>query len=269
MGISRQIESECMRRFELLLNVKYQFLPKVNSTRASVVMDQFGINFEQGQHVIADDLPLTLNSGDIVLFNGESGSGKSSLMKATAKELANQQAHVLALDELQWEERSLVEQLPCHADEALSLLAMCGLGEAQLMLRTPSELSDGQRFRFLLAFALSHHPDWVVVDEFTSTLDRRLARVIAANLRRLSARIGTGFLLATTHDDIAPDVDADCHVYCRVDGGIQLNWRTSSTDPSAPDLKKKELPTSAGSPLRPNLTGRTSLGGITAVTTSG
>ncbi|WP_437193762.1 ATP-binding cassette domain-containing protein [Planctomicrobium sp. SH527] len=259
-----------MPRFELLLNAKYQFLPKTNSTRASVVMDQFGINFEQGEHVIADNIPFTLNTSDIVLFIGESGSGKSSLMRSAAKELANQQAHVLSLDDLQWEERALVEQLPCSTEEALSLLAMCGLGEAQLMLRTPSELSDGQRFRFLLAFALAHHPDWVVVDEFTSTLDRRLARVIAANLRRISARIGTGFLLATTHDDIASDVDADCLVQCRLDGEIQLTRQAEASPNTAESgLKKKELPTSTGFPPRPNPTGRTSLGGIIAATTSG
>ena len=39
------------------ITVAYDFLPKQQSTRASVVMDHFGIGFETGKHVIAEDQP--------------------------------------------------------------------------------------------------------------------------------------------------------------------------------------------------------------------
>ena len=71
------------------LDVHYDFLPKKYTVNASVVMDHFGIDFEQGRHVIAEGLDLPLQDGDVVLFTGPSGSGKSSLMRATAEQLAN------------------------------------------------------------------------------------------------------------------------------------------------------------------------------------
>lgn len=248
------------------LTVAHQFLPKQNSTRASLVMDHFGIDFEQGEHVIARDLPLNLQRGQIVLFTGESGSGKSSIMREATQQLLRQGNSVVSLDDLTWEEKILVDLLPVPLEQALQLLSACGLGEAHLLLRTPRELSDGQRYRFRLALALSQQPDWVMADEFTATLDRRLARMISFNISKIAARNGTGFLLATTHEDIVADLSPDVHLACRLDGTIDVQ-----SDQDYVSGAKKKCPTSpeiSGSPQRPSPTGRTSLGGIIAATTS-
>ncbi|MEZ6147128.1 MAG: hypothetical protein R3B91_17255 [Planctomycetaceae bacterium] len=253
----------------MLLTVSHDFLPKQNSTQASMVMDHFGIGFEKGKHVIAQDFELPIEPGDVVLFTGASGSGKSSLMRATSQficEASNSNTHnpILNIDDLELGERILIDSLPLPVDESMQLLSSCGLGEAHLMLRTPAELSDGQRYRFRLALGLSQRPQWLVADEFTATLDRTLARIVAFNVRRLADRTGTGFLLATTHEDIAEDLHADVHVQCRLDGQIDVVRSDESADPH----KKKDTcpsPPTSGSARRPNPTGRISLGGIIAV----
>lgn len=239
------------------LNVSYDFLPKHSGTQAAVVMDHFGIGFETGQHVIANDLELPVEPGDVVCFTGPSGSGKSSLMRAAAELLTG----VLNIDSLELGDKILVDTLPTPVEESMRLLSACGLGEAQLMLRTPAELSDGQRYRFRLALGLSRQPQWLLADEFTATLDRTLAKVVAFNIRRTSSRSGTGFLLATTHEDILSDLQPSLHVRCGLDG--QTEW-------SRGEVKKKvsASPTACVSRPAVDATGRTSLGGITAVTTS-
>ena len=254
------------------LSVTYDFLPRTNSTRASRVMDHFGINFEQGQHVVAENLEVPIEPGCLTLFTGESGSGKSSLMKAAAERLREQGESVLNVDDLDLGDRLLVDRLPLKFEESLQWLSACGLGEAHLMLRTPRELSDGQRYRFRLAVALAEQPDWILADEFTATLDRRLARVIAANLRKICSRVKTGFLLATTHEDVVADLNPDVHITCRLDGGIQVDSGESMVlNADADDRKKKVAASSptSGSPAVPRPTGRTSLGGIIAATASG
>jgi ABC-type glutathione transport system ATPase component len=134
-----------------------------------------------------------------------------------------------------------------------------------------------------LALALSRRPTWLVADEFTATLDRTLARVIAFNIRRLADRMGVGFLLATTHEDVAEDLSPDVHVCCRLDGAIEVRSPASLNEGPAEQVtpeceqgakpgflkatsKKKESPSPAisGSATRPVATGRISLGGITA-----
>lgn len=202
---------------------------------------------------------------------------------------------VLDINELELGDRILIESLPVETEQAMHLLSACGLGEAQLMLRTPAELSDGQRYRFRLALGLALKPQWIMADEFTATLDRTLARVISFNIRRLADRTGIGFLLATTHVDVAEDLNADVCVVCRLDGEVSIVQRadgasTALTPGPSPGTTRDEMDCgsagregsarkkkeercrsrgSCGSARRPNATGRTSLGGITAAITSG
>jgi hypothetical protein len=117
----------------------------------------------------------------------------------------------------------LIDAVPGPVEDRLGLLAACGLSEARLLLRTPAELSDGQRYRFRLAFALAHASGskTLIADEFAAYLDRTLARVLAFNLRKLVTRTGVGVLLATTHDDLTADLRPDLHVRCLGDGAVR------------------------------------------------
>lgn len=240
------------------VSVAYDFMPKSMSLRASEVMDHFGVGFEVGRHVIADELELPIVDGDVVCFTGQSGSGKSSLLRAVADELPD----VLDIDSLELGNEILVEALGNSFQEAARWLSVCGLGEAHLMLRRPSELSDGQRYRFRLARALSLEPRWILADEFTASLDRTLAKVIAFNLCRLAEKSPTGFLLATTHEDVLDDLQPSLHVRCGLDGEITAERGERKKKVSASDR-------TCGLAQAPNPTGRTSLGGITAVMGSG
>jgi ABC-type ATPase with predicted acetyltransferase domain len=290
------------------LNVSHDFLPKGNSVRAAMVMDHFGIDLETGRHVIAEGLELPIEAGDVVLFTGASGSGKSSLMRAAAETLRTSPSsvaswrrtsdrvmscapdpatlphpesripqHVIDVDDLELSDQLLIDACPLPVAESMALLSACGLGEAQLLLRRPAELSEGQRYRYRLATALAMQPAWIVADEFSATLDRTLAKVVAFNVRRLAERTGTGFLLATTHGDVINDLSPDVHVRCRLDGEVEVVRKKETRCPNMSnninhDRKKKEPSASRGSwrsPRRPVRTGRTSLGGITGGMGSG
>ncbi|MCG6154887.1 ATP-binding cassette domain-containing protein [Rubinisphaera margarita] len=244
----------------MLVSVAYDFLPKRRTVRTSQVMDCFGVDFEQGRYVLAEELELAVEAGQVVCFTGDSGSGKSSLMRAAAGQLEG----VLDIDSLELEQVSLIDGLGLDVAEGLRVLGACGLGEAQVMLRTPAELSDGQRYRYRLAKAIADQPQWILADEFTATLDRTLAKVIAFNVRKICSRMGIGFLLATTHEDVVVDLEPDVHVRCRLgEEPVVVAGDCDGEGDAAAGKKSSASPMRSGSVRRPGTTGRISLGGIT------
>lgn len=233
------------------ITIRYDVRPATRSLATGQVADLFGLPAAEPAWTLCENLAIDLRPGDLALITGPSGSGKSSLLQAIGQQVDATDARSLDLPD-----RPLVDALPGEWPARLNLLAAAGLADARLFLRRPAELSDGQRYRFRLAYALSQPTGFVMLDEFTAWLDRPLARVVAFNLRKLVGRTRVGVLAATTHDDILEHLHPDLHIRCQAEQGVTLERR---------DAAKKASRESTGSGCRtvPSPIGRISLGGIT------
>ena len=208
------------------INIAYPFRPARRSLVSAEVADLFGISETEPPHILANNLELDIQPGDLVLFTGPSGSGKSSILRDAGRPL-----DALDMATLQLPDHPLIDCLAGPIEKRLQLLAACGLSEARLLLRTPSELSDGERWRLRLALALQHEPRFLLMDEFAAMLERTLAKVIAFNVRKLCTRTKIGFLAATTHEDLLEDLNPDLHVRCLGDGKIEVQRRKAQKQP--------------------------------------
>lgn len=184
----------------------------VRSRRVLEVAEGFGLGLEDKEFTVYDNFEIEVNQGDVVYITGQSGSGKSLLLKELAKQIAATEM-VADIDSVPYQEVPLIDQIGATTDEAIQMLSLAGLNDAYLMIRKPSELSDGQRYRFRIALLMSSGCKVWIADEFGAVLDRVTAKVVAFNLRKQATKVGATVIVATTHkdlrDELAPTIYVD------------------------------------------------------------
>ncbi|URM86102.1 ATP binding cassette-like protein [Gordonia phage BiggityBass] len=179
--------------------------PPFNSYRANRVKSLFNATDEQAtRFTIEADLPFDDPNWSIGVIAGPSGSGKTSLgSHAWGGE------HIYAPE---WPtDRPIVDVIAPDGDfdAVTGALAQAGLGDVPAWLRTYGVLSMGQRFRADLARVIAEAPDRVVLDEFTSVVDRQIAKVGAGAFAKAWRRTGGQAVLLTCHYDILDWVEPD------------------------------------------------------------
>lgn len=232
------------------VSIAYDMKPKQNTIRTQMVKDAFGIDFEVGRKVIVSGLEFDLEPGQIVYATGASGAGKTSICREIAKQIGATDLDTLTIRR----DVPLVDVFPAHMslEEIMGYLSSFGLAEAHVALRTYDELSQGQQYRALLAYAAATQPH-IFADEFCAKLDRVTAKSIAYNLRKRQMKEKRQiWIVATTHRDIEEDLQAD--ILIDLDAGEVKK----ASRQGAQSVLLATLPL----PTRPKRTGRISLGGI-------
>lgn len=177
--------------------------PDFDSYRAARVKSLF--NVEDGsafEHVA--DLPIESMDWKLGLVVGPSGSGKTSIGR-----------HIFSEDRtaaMSWpSDRPLIDAISPggNFNDVTAALAAVGLGSVPSWLRPYPVLSNGEKFRADLARLICDRPDEVVVDEFTSVVDRQIARIGALAFGKAWRRGPGKAVLLSCHYDIVDWLDPD------------------------------------------------------------
>lgn len=182
------------------------------SPRVLEVAEAFGLGLSDKEFVIFDELELEIPKGSVVYITGQSGSGKSLLLRELESQMNQREYKVANLDKVELLDIPLIDQIGSSMAEGLKFLSIAGLNDAYLYIRKPAELSDGQRYRFKLAKAIESGADVWVADEFLAVLDRVAARVISFTLQKAARAQGVTLMVATTHTDMVRDLYPDIYI---------------------------------------------------------
>ncbi|MEG0062966.1 MAG: ATP-binding cassette domain-containing protein [Pseudomonas sp.] len=184
----------------------------VRSGRVLEVAEAFGLGLEDKEFVVYKDFEIDVPQGSIVYITGQSGSGKSLLLRELSERLGATQ-EVADIEKVEMKEVPLIDQVGKDTNDAARILSMAGINDAYLFIRKPSELSDGQRYRFRIAKLMESSARVWVADEFGAILDRTTAKIVSLSLRKFAKKVGATVIVATTHkdlrDELAPTVYVD------------------------------------------------------------
>lgn len=163
------------------------------------------------------DLETPYNIG---LILGASGSGKTSL----AKTIFGQDCFKTILDET----KPIIEQFPETYDyeTCAKILAGVGLTQVPCWIRPVYTLSNGQKARAEAALMMCRD-DLTIIDEWTSVVDRTVAKVMSHCIQKHARAESKRIILLSCHYDVVdwlnPDWVIDCNKQTYTDR--RLLWR--------------------------------------------
>lgn len=201
--------------------------PPSDSYRAARVRSMFNVEDGQGSATeIAVDLPIDERPWRVGLVVGPSGSGKSTIGRSILGADAFHEGFA-------WSPTApIVEEIGrgLPLNDVTAALASVGLGSVPSWLRPFGVLSTGERFRAELARVVVERPSLIVVDEFTSVVDRQVAQVGAAAFAKAWRRNEGGgqAVLLSCHYDIVEWLQPDWLLDTRE---WQFGWRSVQRPP--------------------------------------
>ena len=168
-------------------------------------------------------LPVEEKPWNVGLIVGPSGAGKTIL--------AQRLFGGAILAPCDWDpDGSVLDAFPAELGikDVVKALTAVGFSSPPAWLRPFRVLSNGEQFRASMALALSRTDGLLVVDEFTSVVDRQVAKVASHALQKAVRRAKRQFVAVTCHYDVVDWLQPDW-VYQPTDGSFI--WRCLQRHP--------------------------------------
>lgn len=167
------------------------------TARARQLRSGFDVPFTDEQtlrwHV---DAPLDTRDWNVGLIVGPSGSGKSTILTEAFGTPAD----------LSWGAAGVVDDFDASlsVEQIIAACSAVGFNTIPAWLRPHAVLSNGEKFRVDIARRLLETPadEPIVLDEFTSVVDRQVARITAHAVAKWCRKNGRRLIVATCHFDV-------------------------------------------------------------------
>lgn len=179
-----------MNNIELKSNI-------INDKYTEYVYNSFDIqnNLETITNIQYDLSKINTFDWNIGVIIGNSGSGKSTILKSIG-EIKN-----VIFDK----NKPLISNFDfLEPKDATLVLTSMGLSSVPTWLRPFNLLSNGEQYRATLAYlvASAEDGDIILVDEYTSVVDRDVAKAMSYALQKYIRRLNKKIILASCHYDI-------------------------------------------------------------------
>lgn len=175
---------------------------KVDKTfRVSKIMADFDVDPKHSnEHFEGDfDLPEEWNVGIIV---GKSGTGKTTI----AKDMFGEEL----ISGFKYNHKSVIDDMPKdkNVEDISKAFYSVGFGSVPSWLKPYAVLSNGEKMRVDIARSILEK-DFIVFDEFTSVVDREVAKVASTAVSKAIRKQNKKFIAVTCHYDVIDYLEPD------------------------------------------------------------
>lgn len=180
--------------------------PVYDSFRVQQVAGMFDVTVEEKcRQAFSVEVPALDENWGIGVVVGPSGSGKSTIAREAF-------GKYLYADEPWREDQAVIDGFGETPTKTIGgMLTAVGFSSPPAWVKPYSVLSNGEKFRCDLARALLRDTPLVVFDEFTSVVDRTVAKIGSAAVAKAlrTGKIAKRFVAVTCHYDIVEWLEPD------------------------------------------------------------
>jgi ABC-type lipoprotein export system ATPase subunit len=198
--------------------MKINLTHKINNDKyTEYIYEAFDIQNKDESNVIVEanleHLPKDWNIG--VVYGG-SGTGKTTILKNYFKK---------EMDKSYFDNsKSLISNFDwLEPKDATFLLSAMGLSSVPTWLRPFNTLSNGEQYRANLAYIVgsAKNDEVILIDEYTSVVDRDVAKAMSNALQKYIRRTNKRIVLASCHFDIMEWLEPDW-IYSPSKGRLEI-----------------------------------------------
>lgn len=179
-----------MQTFDIIKKTKPS-----KSFRVASVIGKFDLQSEEIKEQFSGSFSLP-ESWNVGLIVGNSGTGKTTIAKELFKDFY--------VTEYNYSSNCILDDMPkdCSVEEITSMFNSVGFSSPPSWLKPYHCLSNGQKMRVDLAFSLLLNKDLIVFDEFTSVVDRQVAKIGSFAVQKTIRKQNKKFIAVTCHHDV-------------------------------------------------------------------
>jgi len=175
-----------------------------SSFRVEKVKGQFDYDASVVRKEFDVDIPIENMDWNIGLIVGASGSGKTTIAKNVFKEFE-------LFDGFEWSDKTVIDDFAdgLSAIEITDSLNKVGFSSPPDWLKPFNVLSNGQKMRAELARLILESNKPIIYDEFTSVVDRQVAKIGSSAIQKYIRRENKQFIAVSCHYDIEEWLEPD------------------------------------------------------------
>ena len=187
-----------MPNFDIVRDVKPN-----NTFRVNSIVNNFDLDIEHIQEHFVGNIDIENKDWNVGLIVGSSGTGKSTIAKECFP-----RHYIRGYD---YKEKSIIDDMPKNKSikEIEKTFTSVGFASPPSWLKPYSVLSNGEKMRVDLARSILEDKDIIVFDEFTSVVNREVAKTSSYAISKAVRKQDKKFIAVACHKDIIDWLEPD------------------------------------------------------------